>query len=50
MSILRDAGLILGKDLRLEMRTRVIAGQVVPFGLLVLVLFAFTRSTPIDGC
>ncbi len=41
MSILRDAGLILGKDLRLEMRTRVIAGQVVPFGLLVLVLFAF---------
>lgn len=41
MSILRDAGLVLGKDLRLEMRTRVVIGQVLPFGVLVLVLFAF---------
>lgn len=40
-TVLRDAGLVLGKDLRLEWRSRVIVSQVVPFALLVLVLFAF---------
>lgn len=37
----RDAALICGKDLRLEWRSRVILNQVVPFSLLVLILFAF---------
>lgn len=37
----RDASLVLGKDLRLEWRSRVITSQVLPFALLVLVLFAF---------
>ncbi|HEX2576514.1 MAG TPA: heme exporter protein CcmB [Aquihabitans sp.] len=38
---LRDASLVLGKDLRLEWRSRVLVSQVVPFAVLVLVLFAF---------
>ena len=37
----RDAWLVAGKDLRLELRSRVALNQVVPFALLVLVLFAF---------
>ena len=40
-SMLADARLVLAKDLRLELRSRVILNQVVPFALLVLVLFAF---------
>jgi heme exporter protein B len=36
-----DALLVAGKDLRLEARSRVALNQVVPFALLVLVLFAF---------
>lgn len=40
-SILRDASLVVGKDLRLERRSRVTLSQLLPFGLLVLVLFAF---------
>lgn len=40
-ALLSDARLIAGKDLRLEWRSRVILGQVLPFALLVLVLFAF---------
>lgn len=39
--ILGDALLILGKDLRLERRSRVTTNQLLPFALLVLVLFAF---------
>lgn len=39
--MLRDAALIAGKDLRLELRSRVGVNQVAPFALLVLVLFAF---------
>lgn len=39
--MLRDALLIAGKDLRLELRSRVAINQVLPFALLVLVLFAF---------
>ena len=41
MIALRDAALIAGKDLRLELRSRVTTNQVAPFALLVLVLFAF---------
>jgi heme exporter protein B len=37
----RDAALVAGKDLRVEMRSRVTTGQVAPFALLVLILFAF---------
>lgn len=39
--VLRDAALVLGKDLRVERRSRVIVHQVLPFAVLVLVLFAF---------
>jgi heme exporter protein B len=37
----RDAGLVAGKDLRIEARSRVATNQVLPFAVLVLVLFAF---------
>jgi heme exporter protein B len=36
----RDALLVCGKDLRIELRTRVLLWQVVPFGILALILFA----------
>jgi heme exporter protein B len=39
--MLRDALLVAGKDLRIEARSRVALNQVAPFGVLVLVLFAF---------
>lgn len=39
--ILADARLVAGKDLRVEWRSRVVVSQVVPFAVLVLVLFAF---------
>jgi heme exporter protein B len=45
----RDTLAVAGKDLRIEMRSRVLLNQVVPFALLVLVLFAFAlgpRSGP----
>ena len=37
----RDALLVAGKDLRIELRSRVVLNQVLPFAVLVLVLFAF---------
>ncbi|MFN2608492.1 MAG: heme exporter protein CcmB [Acidimicrobiales bacterium] len=37
----RDAGLVVAKDLRVEARSRVTTNQVVPFAMLVLILFAF---------
>ncbi|MEY2566640.1 MAG: heme exporter protein [Actinomycetota bacterium] len=37
----RDAMVIAGRDLRIERRARVVTNQVLPFALLVLVLFAF---------
>jgi heme exporter protein B len=39
--VFRDAALIAGKDLRLELRSRVTTNQVAPFALLVLLLFGF---------
>ena len=39
--MLRDAALMAGKDLRIEARSRVAVNQVLPFAVLVLVLFAF---------
>jgi heme exporter protein B len=37
----RDAWLVAGKDLRIELRSRVLLHQVLPFAALVLFLFAF---------
>ena len=37
----RDALLVAGKDLRVEGRSRVATNQVLPFAVLILVLFAF---------
>lgn len=37
----RDALLVAGKDLRIELRSRVALNQVAPFAVLILVLFAF---------
>ncbi len=37
--VLADLGLVAAKDLRIEFRSRVLANQVTPFALLVLVLF-----------
>jgi heme exporter protein B len=36
----RDSALVAGKDLRIELRSRVVLNQVAPFSLVVLVLFA----------
>jgi len=37
----RDTAVMAGKDLRVELRSRVATNQVAPFALLVLILFAF---------
>jgi heme exporter protein B len=37
----RDAMLVARKDLRIEVRSRVVTTQVLPFSLLILILFAF---------
>ncbi|WP_334142110.1 heme exporter protein CcmB [Rhabdothermincola sp.] len=37
----RDAALVAAKDLRIEARSRVALNQIVPFALVVLVLFGF---------
>lgn len=39
--MLRDAVVMAGKDLRIELRSRVATNQVAPFAVLVLILFAF---------
>ena len=39
--IVRDAALVAGKDLLIEVRSRVTLNQIAPFAVLVLVLFAF---------
>ena len=39
--VLADARVVAAKDLRLELRSRVVANQVLPLALLILVLFAF---------
>jgi heme exporter protein B len=39
--VFRDAALVAGKDLRVEWRSRVGTNQVLPFAVVVLVLFAF---------
>jgi heme exporter protein B len=37
----RDSAVIAGKDIRIEVRSRVATNQVAPFAVLVLILFAF---------
>ena len=37
----REAAVVAGKDLRIEARARVALGQILPFGLIVILLFAF---------
>jgi heme exporter protein B len=41
MSLVQEVALVAGKDLRIEARARVTMQQIVPFGLVVLLLFAF---------
>ena len=45
MNYLRDAWLVAGKDLRIERRSRVALQQIVPFGGIVVVLFAFALNS-----
>ena len=40
-SLWREAAVVAGKDLRIEARARVALGQILPFGLIVILLFAF---------
>jgi heme exporter protein B len=41
MNLLQEAALVAGKDLRIEMRSRVALQQILPFGGIVLIVFAF---------
>jgi len=41
VNLFQEAALVAGKDLRIEARSRVTAQQILPFGLVVLLLFAF---------
>ena len=41
MTFMRDALLVAGKDLRIERRSRVALAQILPFGGIVVVMFAF---------
>lgn len=41
MGLAREAAMVAAKDLRIERRARVVSQQVLPFGLIVLLLFAF---------
>jgi len=41
MNLAQEVMVVAGKDLRIEARSRVTAQQIVPFGLVVLLLFAF---------
>jgi heme exporter protein B len=41
VNLWHEAALVAGKDLRIEARARVVSQQILPFGLIVLLLFAF---------
>src|SRR5262245_66059173 len=41
MTLWREVRLVAGKDLRIELRSGVAIQQIAPFGLIVLLLFAF---------
>ncbi len=42
--MLHDAWLMAGKDLRIELASRVVLSQIMPFGFLILILFGFAVS------
>jgi heme exporter protein B len=42
--MLRDAWLMTVKDLKIEMTSRVVTSQIMPFGLLILILFGLAIS------
>ncbi|NNF53395.1 MAG: hypothetical protein HKN03_03030 [Acidimicrobiales bacterium] len=42
--LLRDARMVLGKDLLIERSSRVVTAQVVPFAVMILILFGFGIS------
>jgi heme exporter protein B len=44
VTLWREVRLVAGKDLKIEGRTRVTAQQIIPFGLIVLLLFAFALA------
>ncbi|MEY3091312.1 MAG: cytochrome c-type biosis protein CcmB [Actinomycetota bacterium] len=44
-SMLRTAKAIAAKDLRIELRSRVVSNQVIPFAALVMILFAFALDS-----
>lgn len=44
-SMLRTARTIASKDLRIELRSRVVTNQVIPFAALVMILFAFALDS-----
>jgi heme exporter protein B len=46
--LVREAALVAGKDLRIEWRSRVATNQVVPFGGLVVLLFAMALNADRD--
>jgi len=41
VNLVQEASLVAEKDLRIELRSRVTVQQILPFGLVVLLLFAF---------
>jgi heme exporter protein B len=43
--MIRDAWLVASKDLRIERRSRVLTNQLLPFTLVILIIFAFTFDT-----
>jgi heme exporter protein B len=43
--MLRVARLVAAKDLRIELRSRVVTNQVLPFAAIVMVMFAFALNT-----
>ena len=45
MSFLREAALVVGKDLRIERRSRVALQQIVPFAAIVVLLLAFALDS-----
>ena len=45
MNLARTTRLIAAKDLRIELRSRVVINQVLPFSALVMVLFAFALDS-----
>ena len=47
VDIIRVARAVAAKDLRIELRSRVLTNQVVPFSLIVMVMFAFALDSDV---